>query len=184
MQAKRLLSVGVFLTMVVLFLTMISALDLYGSGSSDTGADIEASGQGSNTNGNTNVGVDLGSDVTVSSNIDIDMSTGSPKIILSNGDETFLKITSEQAKTKASSELEINDCSNCTVELVEIKANGENRAAYKVTTYKKSKMFGIFRTNMDVSANIDIQTGEVISVKKPWWTFLSVESKTSASAGQ
>ena len=43
--------------------------------------------------------------------------------------------------------------------------------------YSCSKVFGIFKTDMDVEAQIDAETGEVIKSKKPWWAFLATESE-------
>ena len=35
---------------------------------------------------------------------------------------------------------------------------------------------------MNVAANVDVETGQVISIEKPWWAFLAVESKTSVDS--
>jgi hypothetical protein len=34
-------------------------------------------------------------------------------------------------------------------------------------------MFGLFKVKGKVTAEVDAETGEVISVKKPWWSFMA-----------
>ena len=107
---------------------------------------------------------------------------GVNSVSLSNGDEILVKLSSQEARSKAESELDIEDCSNCEVNLVEAKVKGKSRAVYEVKARKQAKIFGIFRTSINVFANIDVETGEVVSVGKPWWAFLASESRATVAS--
>ena len=56
---------------------------------------------------------------------------------------------------------------------LELKDTG--KPIYEVEGEKDGKMFGIFKIEMKVKVEIDAETGEVISAKKPWWAFLVKE---------
>ncbi len=197
MQKSVLISVF-FLSVLVVTLATVTAL--YGSVGSDTSAststganaNTQASANASsststttssgstssNTNSGLGVGIALDSGVQVDSGITVQTTGSSTKVILSNGNEATLKVTSNEAKQTAQANLNVSDCSSCTVELSEVKA----QLAYKVTTKKQAKVLGFIKTNMDVTANVNAETNQLISIQKPWWSFLAVESQTSASA--
>ena len=181
------------LVISTLFLAIVSSVEIYGSAEANVG--LEGSGEAnsdvendednsgsSNTNVNLGLGLVLDSDVSVDSGIDVSVSGGLTKITLSNGDEVTLKVTSDEAKQTAEASLEVENCSECNVELTEVKVNNKARAAYNVEAEKRAKFLGIFNTNMNVAANVDVETGQVISIEKPWWAFLAVESKTSVDS--
>ncbi|MFA6022800.1 MAG: Kazal-type serine protease inhibitor domain-containing protein [Candidatus Pacearchaeota archaeon] len=44
---------------------------------------------------------------------------------------------------------------------------------YEFDAVKEGKMLGLFKVKGKVSMQVDAETGEVISVKKPWWTFMA-----------
>jgi len=45
-------------------------------------------------------------------------------------------------------------------------------AVYKVYSEKEGKILGLFKTEYEVSAEVDAETGIVLSIKeKPWWVF-------------
>jgi len=49
------------------------------------------------------------------------------------------------------------------------------KLAYEVKTQRRSKFLGLFGVRMNVEAQVDAESGEVIRVKKPWWAFLASE---------
>lgn len=104
------------------------------------------------------------------------------KAKLSNGKNADVKVMPDAASEKAIEKLQLKNCAEedgCKIELKEV-GTGENvRAAYEVKAKKKAKLFGLFGTEMDVEAQIDAETGEVISSHKPWWAFLASENKES-----
>ena len=69
---------------------------------------------------------------------------------------------------------------NCTVELKEVGVKNNNetnktKVAYEITTEKGSRFLFLFKNKMTLKARIDAETGEIISIKRPWWAFLARE---------
>ena len=64
---------------------------------------------------------------------------------------------------------------NCTIELKEVGKGNETKIAYEVKTEKEVKVLGFIKTKMQVEAQVDAETGEVIQTKRPWWSFLAKE---------
>lgn len=102
---------------------------------------------------------------------------------LSNGRYAIVKIMPDKAAETALKRLRAKCLErNCSVELKEIKMGGnKTRLAYEVETEKDSKILFIFGKKMKVRAQVDAETGEVISVKKPWWAFTAKEKNDDDS---
>ncbi len=105
---------------------------------------------------------------------------GKTKIMakLSNGLNAEVKIMPDTASERAIERLKLKVCSEeneCQMELKEVGKGEQVKAAYEVKAQKQAKLFGLFTTKMQVQAQIDAETGEVIQVKKPWWAFLASE---------
>ena len=100
------------------------------------------------------------------------------KMKLSNGQNSEIKVMPDTASEKALQRLRLKTCSEengCTIELKEVAQGNQVKAAYEIKTQRQSKFLGIFRARMDVQAQVDAETGEVIRIKKPWWAFLASE---------
>jgi len=61
-----------------------------------------------------------------------------------------------------------------SIETNELKAEDE-KAVYSVTGTKKGKIIAVFPVEMKISAKVDAETGSVVSIEKPWWSFLAKE---------
>ncbi len=48
----------------------------------------------------------------------------------------------------------------------------DNKPIYKVKGVKNAKLLGIISVDMDVTLQIDIDTGEIQAIQEPWWGFL------------
>jgi hypothetical protein len=59
-----------------------------------------------------------------------------------------------------------------TIETIELKATGPN-PIYSIQGKKQSRFLGIFSVNMAIGADIDTENGKIVSLKKPWWSFLA-----------
>ena len=97
---------------------------------------------------------------------------------LSNGRNAEIKIMPDSASETALQRLRLKNCAEeegCSIELKEIMQNNEVKLAYELKTQRQAKVFGLFKTNMQVQAQVDAETGEVIQTKKPWWAFLASE---------
>lgn len=88
----------------------------------------------------------------------------------SNGRNSEIKIMPDTASERAIArlgELGFN------ITLKEVGSGNSSKAVYEATAEKQGKFLGLFKVNAKVSAEIDAETGEVISVHKPWWSFLA-----------
>ena len=46
------------------------------------------------------------------------------------------------------------------------------QSIYRVSGEKEVKFLGLFKIKIHLSAQVDEKTGQIISIKKPWWSFL------------
>lgn len=101
------------------------------------------------------------------------------QVQLSNGKNAEVKVMPDTASEKAMEQLRIRVCSDangCQIELKEVGTGEQVRAAYEVQVQKQAKILGLFKTKMQVQAQVDAENGEVIQTHKPWWAFLASES--------
>ncbi len=97
---------------------------------------------------------------------------------LSNGRKAEIKIMPDTASERALARLRLKVCNetrNCTLELKQVGEGNQSRLAYEVQAERHSRILGLFQAKMEVRAQVDAETGEVISVGKPWWAFLATE---------
>jgi len=100
------------------------------------------------------------------------------RINFSNGRNAEIKVMPNVASETAIERLRLRVCSsenNCTIELKEVGLGNQTRAMYRINAQKEARVFGLFRAKMNVEANIDAETGEVVNTKVPWWSFLAAE---------
>lgn len=101
---------------------------------------------------------------------------------LSNGRWAEVKVMPDTASEIALKKLRAKcEDRNCTVELKEMHNNQTNqtRLAYQLNTEKDSKLFFLFKKKMKMVAEVDAETGDIISTRKPWWSFMAKEDNTS-----
>ncbi|UCD03946.1 MAG: hypothetical protein JSW73_05410 [Candidatus Woesearchaeota archaeon] len=97
---------------------------------------------------------------------------------LSNGRNAEIKVMPNVASEKAIERLRLKACNsenNCAIELKEVGSGQQVKAAYEVKAQKEAKILGLFKIRMRVQGQIDAENGEVIQIKKPWWSFLATE---------
>jgi len=98
---------------------------------------------------------------------------------LSNGRNAEVKVMPDVASEKALVRLRMSNCveGECNIELKEV-GQGENmKLAYEMKTQKRAKFLGLFGMGMNVEAQVDAESGEVIRARKPWWAFLASEAE-------
>ena len=82
------------------------------------------------------------------------------------------------ASETALARLRLKNCNEeCTIELKEVGTGEQVRMAYELKSQRNSKVFGMFNAKMDVEAQVDAETGELIKSNKPWWAFLASEKE-------
>jgi len=95
---------------------------------------------------------------------------------LSNGEHAEIKIMPDRASETALQRLKLTNCGeDCNIELKEVSVRNELKMVYELTTQRSARVFGLFRTRMQVQAQVDADTGEILRVRKPWWAFLASE---------
>jgi hypothetical protein len=103
------------------------------------------------------------------------------KTKLSNGINSEIKIMPNTASETALNRLRIkvcNESNNCTIQLKEVgQENNQSRVAYEIKAEKQAKVLALFQAKMQVEAQVDAETGEVIKERRPWWAFLATESE-------
>lgn len=75
-----------------------------------------------------------------------------------------VKITPEQALSKAT---EIT-----TIKKIELKEEN-TKPVYSIKGTKQAKLLFIISVSLEVETKVDAKTGNVISINKPWWSFLA-----------
>lgn len=196
---------------LVLLFSSFAVADLYSDGSgsatgavisgADLNANVNTNSQASVGSGNNTEGNDLSISVRgeagegpiesiasfrarVKTNLIVSNGTNgeSLRVTMSNGRFATIKIMPETASAVAIAHMEAHcEQNNCTVELKEVGRGNNTRVAYEVEAEKNARVLGIFKGKMKVRAYVDAETGEVISVNRPWWAFLAAGSSTNAA---
>lgn len=94
--------------------------------------------------------------------------------LLSNGRWATIKILPNVISERA---LEVFNtrCEerNCTLELKEVANGNKTRLIYELSTDQNSRVILFFKNKMPVKAEIDAETGDIVSIKRPWWAWLA-----------
>lgn len=75
-----------------------------------------------------------------------------------------IKVLPEEASSKA---IEIT-----TVKEIELKEEG-TELIYSVKGTKEAKILGIIPVSLEIKTKVNAETGDIISISKPWWSFLA-----------
>ncbi len=59
------------------------------------------------------------------------------------------------------------------VELGTMQGDASTTAAYQVTLMRQARMLGLFAIAVPTIASVNAQSGAVVSVSRPWWSFLA-----------
>lgn len=95
---------------------------------------------------------------------------------LNNGRKAQIKIMPDTAAEIALERLRLKVCStenNCTIQLKDVGNGSKEDISYELQIERHSRILGIFQKKMQVSTEVDAETGEVSNVKKPWWAFIA-----------
>ncbi|MFH1395967.1 MAG: FG-GAP-like repeat-containing protein [archaeon] len=90
--------------------------------------------------------------------------------------ETTKDGNEEQEPSEELPEDIIENLNEPNLDIESTKLNYE-KTEYLVEGTESVKLFGIFKVKEKVKLSVDVQTGEIISIKKPWWDFLTSEVK-------
>lgn len=123
-------------------------------------------------------GIKAKSKINLSSEYDEVENKTSLKAELSNGKNSSIKIMPSTASQRAIERLQLKVCNpeeGCQIELKEVGEKNQTKATYEIKAKKEGKFLGLFKTKIDVEAQVDAETGEIIKTKKAWWAFLASE---------
>lgn len=95
----------------------------------------------------------------------------------SKGKEIEIKIMPDTISQIVTQKLNLESCSienNCLIEIkeTEIQNSLKDNLIYELSAEKEVKILGIFRKKIKLKTEVSVETGEIISIKKPWWSFL------------
>ena len=123
-------------------------------------------------------GVEVKSNMQVGSEYDSVQNRTRLMTQLSNGKNAEIKVMPNTASERALERLRLKVCSEeqgCQIEIKEVGSREQTKLAYELKTQRQARVFGLFKAQMQVQAQVDAENGEIIRVKKPWWAFLATE---------
>jgi hypothetical protein len=108
----------------------------------------------------------ISKNMTILSNSTIEVDNGSVYILTQKNVRRELKVLPENASETA--KMRVNYQLIKTVDIEDSDGN----AYYAVKGIQAGKILGLFSTQMDVQTDVDVQSGDVTQVRRPWWNFL------------
>lgn len=90
-------------------------------------------------------------------------------VYLSNGEFAEVKYLPDQASAIAFKNVN-KDLAGFESQ-IELKED-KNKLVYSINAKKMVRIFWIFKKELDVKADVDAESGEVINIQKPWWIAL------------
>lgn len=101
---------------------------------------------------------------------------GPIRAMLSNGRNAEIKVMPDVASQVALNRLRLrvcNETNNCSIQLREVGSGNSTALAYQMNANTTAKVFGLFRTRANVQTQVNAETGDVLSTKRPWWSFMA-----------
>jgi len=100
--------------------------------------------------------------------------------LTSDGKRHRIKIMPDRASEIAIERLKSK---NFTIELREVLHKNIPRVVYNIETNKNGRFLGVFKLKIKIEGEIDPETGEIISINKPWWAFLVTGEDSDQTEG-
>ncbi|MEK7187006.1 MAG: hypothetical protein AAB690_01690 [Patescibacteria group bacterium] len=88
--------------------------------------------------------------------------------IVTDGEEQIINILPHEVPTITEQELGV-----ISIETIELKSEGELVPTYEINVTQDVQLFFVFPVEISMQVEIDASNGNVISVHKPWWSFLT-----------
>ncbi|MBI5803320.1 hypothetical protein HY448_01395 [Candidatus Pacearchaeota archaeon] len=95
--------------------------------------------------------------------LQIDENSGKAYAVTVSGDKKEIIFSPDNAQNIAKEIVDIEIVGNIVMK----EDNG--KVVYNVEATKEVKVFGFIKTKMNVQANVDVTSGEIVNVEKPWW---------------
>lgn len=97
---------------------------------------------------------------------------------MKNGEDFEIKVDPSDIIDKVVTRLKLRGCNesnDCSIDLKEVVKRRVHRVAYHLKAKQRGRFLGMFKTKLNIEAEVDAETGEVIETTKPWWSFLVTE---------
>lgn len=97
---------------------------------------------------------------------------------MKNGEDFEIKVDPSDIINKVVTRLKLRGCNesnDCSIDLKEVVKRRVHRVAYHLKAKQRGRFLGMFKTKLNIEAEVDAETGEVIETTKPWWSFLVTE---------
>lgn len=112
-------------------------------------------------------------------NVEVNESVANESVISANEtEESNQTVLNEEVKVEAKQEIMMSpeEAGNISgmgnISKIELKESG-NRSFYSVTGKKKVRFLFIIPVSAQIEKQIDLESGEIVKTKKPWWSFLA-----------
>lgn len=56
----------------------------------------------------------------------------------------------------------------------ELEVENDKNATYKIEGNRKARLLGLIPIELKIRARVSAETGDILSVEKPWWSFLTI----------
>lgn len=101
----------------------------------------------------------------------IQVSTDEGKAYATKGDGSKQEIKIDPTTAINSVKESTNSNSTEEVKIVEY----ENKVVYEIEVTKLVKIVALVPAKMSIQTKVDIENGDIVNIKKPWWSFLAKE---------
>ena len=51
----------------------------------------------------------------------------------------------------------------------------QSRAVYRINEKRQARLLGLFPVELDIESSVDAESGELVSSRRSWWSFLTIE---------
>jgi hypothetical protein len=108
----------------------------------------------------------ISGNVTVETNKEVEIENGTVYVKITKHIKKRINVLPEEASEVAKRKVNYH-----AVKTIRIETEGEN-AVYKVIGSRRGRLLGLFNIDMEVQTDVDVDSGIVRNVRRPWWSFL------------
>ena len=99
--------------------------------------------------------------------LQVDEKEGKVYAVTVNGDKKEIVISPDNAQNTVKENVNTE-----TIGEIVVKEDGGN-IVYNVEATKDVKILGFIKAKMNVRANVDVTSGKVVNINKPWWSIFT-----------
>lgn len=92
--------------------------------------------------------------------------------VASDGTRKRIRFLPEEARQRVRERLRVHADNVTNVSLEEVRHRNVPRVVYNIQANQNGRFLGIIKMALKSEVQVDPETGEVVEVNKPWWSFL------------